>query len=157
MVTPSSFKGIDDQKINPNFGTIENKNTKIVITENDIVNFVTKDTKFLKIVLFEYKEYHPKSHYFENLKNLISLYKQSSSSSFIITGHTDDIGSDSYNQHLSEKRVKSIEVFLIKNGIDAAKIKSYWKGESDPYKSNNTEEDRAKNRRVEVKLIGYKN
>ncbi|MEI6946235.1 OmpA family protein [Paraflavisolibacter sp. H34] len=66
-----------------------------------------------------------------------------------IIGHTDDKGTDAYNQTLSEKRAASVATFLKGKGISSARITTLGKGESDPKVANDTDANRAENRRVE--------
>ncbi|CAN2039300.1 OmpA-OmpF porin, OOP family [Candidatus Magnetomoraceae bacterium gMMP-15] len=68
---------------------------------------------------------------------------------FIIAGHTDSIGSNAYNQNLSEKRAASVQNYLISKGIDSKRLKIKAHGELDPIASNSDDEGRAMNRRVE--------
>ena len=71
-----------------------------------------------------------------------------------ISGHTDNIGSDKYNQKLSEKRAKSVKKYLLANfDIDKNRIIAKGYGEKRPIASNETPEGRALNRRVEFKII----
>lgn len=69
-----------------------------------------------------------------------------------ITGHTDDVGSDEFNQKLSEGRAKAVCSELIKRGVAANRIEAEGKGEAEPIASNATEEGKAKNRRVEFTI-----
>lgn len=71
-----------------------------------------------------------------------------------ITGHTDFKGSDAYNQRLSEGRAKAVMEALIQRGIDPARLSSSGKGESEPRDTNETDEGRARNRRVEFEVVG---
>lgn len=65
-----------------------------------------------------------------------------------IVGHTDNTGSDEYNQKLSEDRAEAVKSYLIKKGVGEISITSEGKGESEPIADNNTQEGRDKNRRV---------
>ena len=67
-----------------------------------------------------------------------------------IEGHTDSVGSDAYNMKLSERRANAARDYLVSQGIDAGRITTQGFGESKPVASNDTEEGRAQNRRVEV-------
>jgi outer membrane protein OmpA-like peptidoglycan-associated protein len=67
-----------------------------------------------------------------------------------IDGHTDSVGSDAYNMKLSERRANAARDYLVSQGIDASRITTQGFGESKPIASNDTEEGRAQNRRVEV-------
>ncbi|WP_375249280.1 OmpA family protein [Sphingomonas sp.] len=70
-----------------------------------------------------------------------------------VYGHTDSTGSDSYNQTLSERRAVSVADYLSSHGVQAARIATRGFGETQPIASNETEEGRAANRRVEVKIV----
>ena len=72
----------------------------------------------------------------------------------IAVGHTDSIGSDQYNQGLSERRANSVKNYLVSRGIAADRIYTEGKGESSPVASNATREGRAQNRRVEIEIVG---
>lgn len=66
-----------------------------------------------------------------------------------VSGHTDDVGGDLHNLHLSENRAKSVAEYLIKNGVNKNIITHKGYGESIPISTTNKDE----NRRVEIKLI----
>ena len=70
-----------------------------------------------------------------------------------IKGHTDNQGSQEYNQTLSEERAKSVKTYLVSKGIDALRITSSGYGYSKPIASNDTAEGRSKNRRVEFTIL----
>ncbi|CAN7297340.1 OmpA family protein [Pseudomonas sp. GL-B-26] len=67
-----------------------------------------------------------------------------------VIGHTDSVGSDTYNQALSERRASSVAAYLLSQGVAPNKLTSEGKGQSQPVADNETEEGRAKNRRVEL-------
>ncbi len=70
-----------------------------------------------------------------------------------VYGHTDSTGSDSYNQGLSERRAISVADYLSTRGVQPARIATRGFGETQPIESNETEEGRAANRRVEIKIV----
>ena len=70
----------------------------------------------------------------------------------IAVGHTDSIGSDAYNQKLSERRAASVKAYLVSKGIDPNRI--YTEGKKAPIASNKTAQGRAQNRRVEIEIVG---
>lgn len=72
----------------------------------------------------------------------------------IAVGHTDSIGTEAYNQGLSERRAASVKSYLVGKGIDPNRIYTEGKGELQPIASNKTREGRAQNRRVEVEIVG---
>ena len=75
----------------------------------------------------------------------------------IATGHTDSVGTDAYNQKLSERRANSVKEYMVSKGIPAAKITTLGKGETQPIASNKTADGRAKNRRVDIEFKGVSN
>jgi outer membrane protein OmpA-like peptidoglycan-associated protein len=70
-----------------------------------------------------------------------------------VYGHTDSTGSDSYNQDLSERRATSVADYLSSHGVQAARIATRGFGETQPIETNDTEQGRAANRRVEIKVV----
>jgi OmpA-OmpF porin, OOP family len=72
----------------------------------------------------------------------------------IAIGHADWIGTDAYNQRLSVRRAESVKAYLVSKGIEANRIYTEGKGEKQPVADNKTREGRAKNRRVEIEVIG---
>jgi OOP family OmpA-OmpF porin len=74
----------------------------------------------------------------------------------IATGHTDSVGTDAYNQKLSERRAAAVKDYLVSKGIPAAKVTTIGKGESQPVATNKTKEGRQKNRRVDIEFKGVK-
>ncbi len=74
----------------------------------------------------------------------------------IATGHTDSVGTDAYNQKLSERRAAAVKEYLVSKGIPASKITTLGKGESQPVATNKTKEGRQKNRRVDIEFKGVK-
>jgi len=72
----------------------------------------------------------------------------------IAVGYTDSIGPAEYNMGLSDRRAAAVKAYLVSKGVDANRIYTEGKGEADPIASNATAEGRAKNRRVEVEIVG---
>ena len=72
----------------------------------------------------------------------------------IAVGHADWTGPAAYNQKLSERRAEAVKAYLVSKGIPAGKVYTEGKGESQPVADNKTREGRAKNRRVEVEVVG---
>lgn len=71
-----------------------------------------------------------------------------------IGGHTDSVGKDAYNQNLSERRAQAVLDYLVSKGIDASHLTSVGYGEGHPIDTNDTDEGREHNRRVELKITG---
>ncbi len=74
----------------------------------------------------------------------------------IATGHTDSIGTEKYNQGLSERRANTVKNYLVTKGIPADRIYAEGKGELSPVADNKTREGRAQNRRVEIEIVGVR-
>ncbi|MDH4143074.1 MAG: OmpA family protein [Chloroflexota bacterium] len=70
-----------------------------------------------------------------------------------VAGHTDSTGSDSYNQTLSERRASNVAAYLSGQGVPGARMVTVGAGEAHPVASNDTEEGRAQNRRVEITIV----
>src|SRR5579862_3666992 len=71
-----------------------------------------------------------------------------------VEGHTDSVGSDQYNQDLSEHRAESVRDYFVQQGIPAGSIEAHGFGKTEPIASNDTSEGRQQNRRVELVLSG---
>lgn len=87
------------------------------------------------------------------LDRVINMMKTNAAMQVEIAAHTDDMGSDAYNLKLSQMRAESVVTYLTLHGIIASRLVAKGYGESVPSVSNDTEENRAKNRRVEFKII----
>ncbi len=72
----------------------------------------------------------------------------------IAVGHTDSIGTDAYNEKLAIRRAEAVKTYLRGKGIDANRIYTEGKGEKQPVADNKTSAGRAKNRRVEIEVVG---
>ncbi|RZM85381.1 OmpA family protein [Pseudoalteromonas rubra] len=91
---------------------------------------------------------------FNNTLQGIARVMQKYDKTFLtITGHTDSAGSAGFNQTLSEQRANSVKQSLLSYQINPARIHAQGMGESQPVASNNTEQGKAQNRRVEIKII----
>ena len=86
------------------------------------------------------------------MEELSAFMREHPTVSILITGHTDNVGSDQANQRLSEGRANAVRDALIERGVQAERIEAEGKGESEPIADNDTEEGRAKNRRVEFTI-----
>lgn len=87
------------------------------------------------------------------LDRVIEMMKANATMQVEISAHTDDMGSDAYNQKLSQLRAESVVKYLTQHGILQTRLVAKGYGESVPSVPNDTEENRAKNRRVEFKII----
>jgi len=88
------------------------------------------------------------------LDDLVGKVKGINLEVIIAVGHTDSVGNDAYNQKLSVRRAESVKAYLVTKGIEKNRIYTEGKGEKQPVASNKTKEGRAKNRRVEIEVVG---
>jgi outer membrane protein OmpA-like peptidoglycan-associated protein len=85
-----------------------------------------------------------------NLRKLSESLKQYPDTELLIEGHTDNVGSDSFNQNLSQNRAASVANFLNSVGVSMARLKPEGRGEAQPIASNDNDSGRQQNRRVEI-------
>jgi len=105
-------------------------------------------------VLFDFDKSVLKPEGKSKLDDLAQKVKAINLEVVIAIGHTDSIGSDAYNQKLSVRRAESVKAYLVSKGVEPNRIYTEGKGEKQPVASNKTKEGRAKNRRVEIEVIG---
>ena len=74
----------------------------------------------------------------------------------IAVGHTDSVGSDAYNQALSVRRSEAVKAYLVGKGVEKNRVYTEGKGEKQPVADNKSSDGRAKNRRVEIEVVGTK-
>lgn len=72
----------------------------------------------------------------------------------VTVGHTDAVGSDAYNQKLSQRRAEAVKAYLVTQGVETSRVYTEGKGETQPVADNTTAAGRAKNRRVTVEVVG---
>ncbi|MBV8620784.1 MAG: OmpA family protein [Curvibacter sp.] len=88
------------------------------------------------------------------LDDLVGKVKDINLEVIIAVGHTDSVGSDAYNQKLSVRRAESVKAYLVSKGIEKNRVYTEGKGKKQPVADNKTAEGRAKNRRVEIEVVG---
>jgi outer membrane protein OmpA-like peptidoglycan-associated protein len=106
----------------------------------------------LPIVHFDFDKYNVKKLYVPDLDQHIAYLSANPSSPVTVEGHTDSIGSDQYNQKLSERRASAVRKYLIEKGIASSRIRVVGYGEQRPIADNKTAEGRAINRRAEFEV-----
>lgn len=88
------------------------------------------------------------------LDDLVGKVKGINLEVVIAVGHTDSVGAAGYNQKLSVKRAEAVKAYLVSKGIEKNRVYTEGKGLTQPVADNKTKEGRAKNRRVEVEVVG---
>jgi outer membrane protein OmpA-like peptidoglycan-associated protein len=89
----------------------------------------------------------------DNLRNLASSLDKYPGSDLLIAGHTDNVGSDDYNQALSQRRAESAARYLESQGVASSRLRTRGLGETEPKADNATEAGRSENRRVELAIF----
>ena len=105
-------------------------------------------------VLFETASYTPKLGAREKLAKISGILLAHPGLALQIEGHTDSVGSDEFNQQLSERRASSVRDFLTEQGVPASSMTAHGFGKTQPVASNDTAEGRQRNRRVELVVNG---
>jgi OmpA-OmpF porin, OOP family len=105
-------------------------------------------------VLYDFNKATLKPESDPTLGTILGLLKKDAALKVEIQGHTDNAGGDAYNQTLSEARAKSVVTWLTSHGVAAARLTAKGYGKTQPIATNDTDEGRAKNRRVEVAKPG---
>ncbi|MBK7132880.1 MAG: OmpA family protein [Bacteroidales bacterium] len=124
-----------------------------LLIENDLTQLKTGNSIILKNVNFQFDSYE----LLQSADSVLFIVKKFLTDNpdlkLLISGHTDDIGSDEYNLELSINRAKAVYNWLIKNGIDSSRLNFTGFGKKSPLYMDFDESTRAINRRVEVKVL----
>jgi OmpA-OmpF porin, OOP family len=101
-------------------------------------------------VLFDTGKATLKPGAYATIERLAAVLKEDAARKVLIEGHTDSVGTDEYNQSLSERRAASVQAALFERGVETAQISTVGKGETTPVASNDDLAGRQQNRRVEL-------
>jgi outer membrane protein OmpA-like peptidoglycan-associated protein len=104
---------------------------------------------------FDFDRDAVKSHFVPTLQNVGGVLRDYNQTTVDVYGHADSVGSDAYNQDLSERRAMNVASVLISGGVIRERVLTRGYGESRPIASNATDEGRARNRRVEVYISAF--
>ena len=115
---------------------------------------VSEKVSFAAEALFDFDKSVVKPAGKAALDDLLMKLQGMNTEVMVTVGHTDSIGSDAYNQKLSQRRAEAVKAYIVSKGVDASRVYTEGKGESQPVADNKTAEGRAKNRRVTVEVVG---
>jgi len=128
--------------------TVREINTDLLLTPIKVEAIIV-----LNNIFFDFDKAILKTSSISELRRLIGYFTGKAIKVMEISGHTDSVGPEKYNLGLSKRRAKAVSNYLINNGISSESVQVKWFGESKPVVSNDTEENRSKNRRVEFKVV----
>ena len=114
--------------------------------QNEIAVQLTND------ILFDFNSYALRQESRETLRELANNFRQYPDEEVSVEGHTDNVGSDDYNQRLSEQRAYSVRDFLVDQSVPSERITAVGFGKTIPKATNDTPEGRQLNRRVEIHI-----
>jgi len=126
--------------------------TRPVVVGNADYRIPVLRVSYPDLVLFGFDEAEPLGDMDQVMRVVVEILRRDEHARAALVGHTDSVGSDSYNLDLSARRARSVLERLIAAGVDPARVETIAAGEAMPRASNATEAGRAKNRRVEVLL-----
>lgn len=118
-----------------------------------LVPAVAGETVRLNNIFFDFGKSDLKSESFSELRRVIAMMNENPQMVIALSGHTDNVGSDEDNLRLSQNRINSVMSYLLQNGIKPERMTATGFGESKPVASNETDEGRALNRRVEFTIV----
>lgn len=107
--------------------------------------------KYEKLIFFNFDSSVLKEESYPALDEAVKILKNNAKLTFVVEGHTDSIGPVAYNLNLSKERAKSVMNYIVLKGIPKTRISSIGYGEAKPIDTNETEEGKSKNRRVEIR------
>jgi len=132
-------------------GVLADKNITLAPIEVAVVDVNT--TIKLNNIFFDFDKAVLRAESFPELNRIVTMMKEKSTMQVEIAGHTDPIGTEEYNLGLSKRRANAVSNYLIKQGVEAARINTVFFGESKPIDTTQTREGNRKNRRVEFKIL----
>jgi outer membrane protein OmpA-like peptidoglycan-associated protein len=110
----------------------------------------------LRNIYFDFNSDRLRPESIPELERLLRLLQQNPNIRIRFSGHTDNIGSDKYNQNLSERRARAVYEWLRQRGVHPIQMEYIGYGKTRPIASNATEEGRSLNRRIEMEVVGIR-
>ena len=143
--------------INENVNTSNVKHNAEIEKDLYLVPIEVGSTVKLNNLFFDFNKASIKKESFLELERLLKLFDEIPGLIVEIGGHTDAVGSDEYNQNLSEQRANAVRDYLMENNVEEQRVVAVGYGETTPVATNDTDEGRQLNRRVEFKILSTDN
>ena len=138
---------------NINLDSLTNEGFKEIHKDLYLVPVEIGQVVRLNNVFFDFNKWALRSESFVELDRVVQMLKENPAIEIELSAHTDSKGSDEYNLTLSNNRAKSVTDYIISKGIAAQRIILQGYGETKPVATNDTDEGRQQNRRVEFKIL----
>jgi outer membrane protein OmpA-like peptidoglycan-associated protein len=139
--------------VNQNLDVKKVKQYEEIKKDLKLVPLEVGQTVRLNNLFFDFNKSVLKSESFAELDRLVALLSATPTMEVLIAGHTDNVGNDASNKNLSEARAKAVKNYLISKNIEAKRLKTTGFGKAKPLTSNDSEEGRSQNRRVEFTIL----
>jgi outer membrane protein OmpA-like peptidoglycan-associated protein len=136
-----------------NFNYSKVKDFEPIILNIALERVVAGSVAVLNNIFFDFDSYQINSKSIPELQKVILFMRENSEVRIEISGHTDNVGAEAYNQNLSTQRALAVMNYLIEQGISAKRLLFKGYGSSKPISSNETEEGRQLNRRIEFTVL----
>lgn len=139
--------------VNENINTLNYPNNKVIQKDLYLVPVMAGESISLNNIFFETAKADLRKESFNELNRILPLFEDYPNLKIEIAGHTDWVGSDESNQVLSERRANTVMEYFISKGVSTDRIVAKGYGEKEPVATNETDEGRALNRRVEFRIL----
>jgi outer membrane protein OmpA-like peptidoglycan-associated protein/tetratricopeptide (TPR) repeat protein len=136
-----------------NFSLVGHESSQPFILEALLQPIEIGNKVILKNIFFDTNKFDIKAESKPEMQKLVDFLNLNLTIHIEVSGHTDNVGNEQFNQTLSENRAKSVYLYLIKSGISPARLTYKGYGETQPVEPNDTDEGRSRNRRTEFKII----
>jgi outer membrane protein OmpA-like peptidoglycan-associated protein/tetratricopeptide (TPR) repeat protein len=135
-----------------NFNYLDSVENQPIVEDFALKPIKREGSTTLNNIFFEFDSYRLDQRSKTELERMIEFLQKNPDVSVEISGHTDNIGTDAYNQELSANRAKSVYDYLVENGIQSGRLSFHGYGSSKPLVENETEAQRSQNRRIDFTI-----